>query len=183
VIHRGNKLVINYTARQASSVHFPNRSALALSLPSHVSRSSNSLISSNILTERFRMREKWKKKRSRRLRRKRRKMRARSSECGRHTVPLSSRTDILPRVTAIKLWSTRLRLPSYPVGGIRSMFHPTPTFPTAALIALLWCMSSVLQQHTRLSSRAGVVRWSNSLYYVQQHAYPLLFTCEKASVI
>jgi hypothetical protein len=175
---------MNYTAMQASSVHFPKRSPLVLSLPSHVSRSSNSLISSNTLTEHFRMREKWKKKRSRRLRRKRRKMRARSSACGRDTVPLSSHTDILSRVTAMKLWSTRLRLPSYlQVEGIRSMFHLTPTFPTAALIALLWCMPSVLQQHTRLSSRAGIVHRSNSLYYVQQHAYPLLFICEKASVI
>ncbi|KAI9463959.1 hypothetical protein BJY52DRAFT_1250607 [Lactarius psammicola] len=57
-----------------------------------------------------------------------------------------------------------------PGGGIRSVFHLTPTFRTAALIALLLCMPSVLQQHTRLSSRVGMVNWSKSLYYVQQHA-------------
>ena len=55
------------------------------------------------------------------------------------------------------------------------MFHLTPaTFPTAALIALLWCIPSVLKPHTRLSSRAGIVHWSNTLYYVQQHAYPIV---------
>ena len=113
-------------------------------------------------------------------------MRARSSACGRVAViSLSSYPDDLLQSNGHKTmeYATLVVVLSRG-GGIRSMFHLTSTFPTAALIALLWCIPSVLQQHTRLSSRVGIVHWSNSVLCTTTRDVSVVsFICEKASVI